>query len=265
LNHNNIYIPPGKYNIEELKNISGEKKILELFNSYLIYGGYPQVVNTNDVTLKKQLLKSIVEQIPNPPLMEIKQTLDYFALNISELLNICDLGSYVGVSRYKAEKNLAEIEDLKMISFIPSLDTKIKKSLVKSYKIVYHDTGVRNKLLNIFNDLDHRNDVTKLYQNFLNLYLYNSKHTKELSFFRTTNQTEINIILESNNGIIPIQASYTKSQNKTPRIFKNFQENFEKDLAYMVVITKDIIKTEIIDNIPIYFIPAHLSVFWNKL
>jgi len=252
-----------KVNYEKLKEINKDEKIPHLLEEYILYGGYPSVVSEADVMQKPKLLNYIISSIYKDDIFRLEDISKYLSLHTGELLNLCDLAVFLDLSRYKSEKNLAILEELKLISFLPSFETKIKKALVKSYKIFFHDTGFRNSIIGLFHSLNNRNDKINLYQNFIALQLYNALNGEYMSFFRTTNQTEINFIIEKKDSIIPVQLVGFKAQNNIPRIFKTFIKNSNRKISKMIVITKDVMKKEKIDNIIVYFIPIHLISFWN--
>jgi len=263
LQNKKIPIPNTKVSFNNLKSINEIKELENNLKQFLIYGGYPQIILTEDNRQKELSLLNLTKTIFNKSTTGLEDTSRYLSLNVGKLLNLCDLAEFIGISRYKAEKNISSLEDYRFISFLPSYDTNIKKALNKSYKIFLHDTGFRNALINFFNSVEQRNDLDSLCQNFIALELCYFPENESMSFFRTTNQTEINFIIENNNSIIPIQVVTAKQQNNIPRIFKSFILQKEREMSKMLVITKDVLKKEYLNGIPIYFIPTHLISFWN--
>lgn len=252
-----------KFKFEDLEKIYINHNLEETFDNYLLFGGLPEVQTTQNKIEKINHLKQIIATaIKN----EDEEIYKYLAIKSGNLLNLSELAVESGISRYKAEKNLLEIEKYKMINLLPSLEIDINKSLVKSYKIFFHDIGIRNSLLNSFNPLNERIDNEALYQNFIALEIYYALKKQEMYFFRTTNQTEINFVIEGVNELIPIQIQISGTQKNIPRIFTSFYRKSKQKISKMIVITKNYLHKDNFSKADVYFIPAPLfSLFdWNR-
>jgi len=247
-----------------LENIVKSPLIKPLFWNYLIYGSYPYVLKTDDLNLKQTFLMNKTQRSKLDEDI-YKNIYRYLALKTGNLLNICDLADSLSVSRYHAEKHLALIEEENKVSFLPSLDIDIKKALKKSLKIFFHDLGVRNAFINGFQNINERFDVENLVLNYAVLFFYHTFPKMEISFFRTTNQTEINLVLQDESGLIPIQICYDKPSEKIPRIFRFFKDSVKKRISKFIVITKDIYKKEQLDDTDVLFIPSEILPFFDKI
>ena len=92
-------------------------------------------------------------------------------------------------------------------------------------KIYFVDTGIRNALINNLHPLDLRQDAGSLWENFLISEriksINNSGHSRNLYFWRTHQQHEIDLIEEEGGKIYGYELKMTAKKNKVPKIFKD--------------------------------------------
>jgi hypothetical protein len=138
----------------------------------------------------------------------------------------------------KTAKNYLEI--LKE-TFITTVQTpffsNLNKELVKTPKVYFLDNGVRNYFLNNYNDLDRRADASFLFEGFVVSELVKSGVDPDrLKFWRTKNRQEVDLVLDSVRGPVPVEIKY-KSQLKQSD-FKGllkFRENYGQSQGLFLV------------------------------
>ena len=90
---------------------------------------------------------------------------------------------------------------------------------IKSKKIYFVDTGLRNAILNNFSSIDARKDKGNLFENFiLNELLFEGF---EVKYWRTTGKAEVDFVLNLDREVIPIEVKSfgIKKINKTRILF----------------------------------------------
>jgi predicted AAA+ superfamily ATPase len=88
------------------------------------------------------------------------------------------------------------------------------------------DLGLRNFIINNFNDLSLRNDKGELFENFVLLEMLKSDHysLNKVNFWRTTNQTEIDFIAAKESGTEAIEVKWDKM--KPPKSFQTIKQYY---------------------------------------
>ena len=137
------------------------------------------------------------------------------ALQTGELLNIHSLANEVGVSRKEAENYLDILENTFICQKVFPYFKNYGKEIIKTPKIYFLDLGLRNFILNQFDPLEKRTDLGKLFENFYFTELISNDfyNFSKINFWRTTNQTEVDFIVQTGNSIIANEVKWNKSQN----------------------------------------------------
>ena len=204
--------------------------------NFLIYGSYPDVINTKNTTDKIQILKELANSSLYRDILEFQQIrnsdvilklLKLLALQIWSEVSINELSNTLWVDT----KTINRYIDLLMKSYIifklPPLFRNKRKELSKLNKIYFYDLWIRNILINNISSLENRSDVWWLWENFLileRLKLNTYKHSLLSHYFwKNYNQQEIDYIEERWDTL---DAFEFKWWNKNPKLPKWFTESF---------------------------------------
>ncbi len=184
---------------EEYKNLSNR----------LIYGSYPEIVT--QPSQQKEILNSLASSYLYKDILEwnkIKKSdkliklLQALAFQIGNQVSYNELAQIVGINKETVENYIDLLEKSFVIFSLKSFNRNLRTELKKSKKIYFYDNGIRNALINNFNQIELRNDVGALWENYIisERYKYNSNHNQFVNcfFWRTKNQQEIDFIEERN-------------------------------------------------------------------
>lgn len=203
--------------------------IKNILNSILVYGQYPHLIkNPNDEKYLLNFIDSLIfKDILELNLIEdkklAKDLLKLLAFQIGNLINYSELANNLKADQ-RTIKRYVEIFEQSFILFRLYPYSKNKRDeIVKSPKIFFYDTGVRNALIGDFSNLDSRIDKGALFENFIisELIKQDSYLDKNFKFYywRTKQGSEIDVVLEKKNKLIGVEIKYKrKAVNKA---FKN--------------------------------------------
>lgn len=223
-----------KKNFPQKPSPSQKNTLNNMLKEYLTFGGFPAVVLENNRNLKKKLLKNyinlyITKDIRN--LTEIKNISSFnnltkvLAGQTANLLDKHELSNTLRVSSKTINRYLDILCHTYIIILLPPFFTNIRSKLTKTPKIYFYDLGIRNAILNNFNNIHFRLDSGALFENFILLELLAKFNAENLYFYRNQQQTEIDFVVESEK--MTIEAKYKKYKNKKIfRVFDSFK-NFE--------------------------------------
>lgn len=139
-----------------------------LLREYVLFGGYPGVVVSETPEDKIQLLKEIYRSYIQKDISDFLKIEDIPAFNrlvrfaASQATGLCkvnEIGKNVRLTRYFVEKYLFALEETFIIAFLRPCFVNLGKALVKTPKLYFHDTGIRNAVVGHFESLQHRTDA----------------------------------------------------------------------------------------------------------
>lgn len=192
----------------ELRERNGLVAELEHLPLRLVYGSYPEVVNNKadakeilTLIADSYLYKDVLEweRIKKPDkLVKLLQALSY---QIGNLVSFNELGQLVGLDNETVEKYIVLLEQARVVFRLGSYSRNLRNELKYSRKIYFYDNGIRNALINNFNDINMRQDNGHLWENwimseFVKKNCYTGNYVSPY-FWRTTDKKEIDYLEES--------------------------------------------------------------------
>jgi predicted AAA+ superfamily ATPase len=224
------------HRIEHLKN---------LFNEYLIYGGYPAVVLETSFDLKQQLLNELVRTYLKRDVHESNisnefkfyDILKILAANSGTMLNIHELSKVIGLSSPTVESYINILRKCFHIHLVRPFYRNTKKELSKMPKVYFNDLGFRNMLLNNFQQINERADKGALIENYCFIRLRQLYDTDNINFWRNKEKIEIDFIVsEMYNKGQAIEVKYNQSEFNEGK-YKSFVNQYPdyalKCIAYI--------------------------------
>lgn len=210
----------------KLENLPGFKKLAfgaeigrrftKYFEEYLIYGGYPRVVLTDDIEEKKEVLKGIYSTfilrevkdylglVDNYKLHNLVKSLALQAGNLIEYREISSITEYSFVS---LKKYLNFLESAYICSLVRPFFRNKRKEIVKNPKIYFLDTGLRNYISGDFRGLESRPDGGSLLEN--GIFSNFRKKGVLLKYWRDKTKNEVDFIVEAG----PLKAALEVKMN----------------------------------------------------
>lgn len=221
----------------EMVNTHGLLEEKRLLPHRMIHGYYPEVIN--NVGSEKEILKHLsdsflykdvllLDQIQKPDgLIKLLQALAY---QVGSQVSNSELSLLAGLDAKTVDKYLTVLEQAYVIFRLGSFSRNLRSELKKSRKIYFYDNGIRNALIANFNQLEARQDVGALWENFLmaerKKYLEYHQQWTNVWYWRTTDQAEIDYIEEEDGRISAFEMKWnTKSKIKMPKQFLNTYTN----------------------------------------
>lgn len=192
--------------------------IEDVLSEYLLYGGLPRAALIshpeekmevlNDI-YKTYLLRDVRSYVANQDFVGFNKLLRLLASQIGNLLNINEISRQIGLPYKKCEEYLSLLEQMYIIKTIEPYFTNKRKVISKMKKIYFCDLGLRNIIESNFNDLTFRNDNGALFENYIMLELWRNKNAGGiLQFFRTSDGTEVDFVLNQLNDVLAIECKY---------------------------------------------------------
>jgi len=204
-----------------------QKRVRELWNEYLIYGGYPKVALADDVEMKKILLEEIGSSYIKKDIADagIRNSEKYFFLlkilagQTGQLVNSQELATTLGIVHKTVEEYLYVTKKSYQLAYIAPFYKNLRKELIKMPKVYFYDTGLRNFFLNDFSAIEKRTDKGAYLENvaFREL-LKQTGDASKIKFWRTQDRKEVDFVVGKN--AYEIKFNPAEQKEKKYEVFK---------------------------------------------
>lgn len=218
------------------KEMVGHHGLLEekrLMPHRLLYGYYPEIVTCEgeEKLLLKQLSESYLykdilslDQIHKPDkLIKLLQALAY---QMGSQVSYHELGQLCGLDSKTVEKYILILEQAFVVFRLHSFSRNLRNELKNSKKIYFYDNGIRNAILANFNQIESRQDIGALWENFMMSERVKTINYEQLWvnqwFWKTKEQREIDYLEESDGKLHAFEFKWSPAAKyKTPKTFLN--------------------------------------------
>lgn len=228
----------------ELKKIYNDYDLKKDLDKYLVYGSYPAVVakkspaekiiTINEIT-ESYLLKDIVEldKIKNSKVL--LDLLRLLAFQVGSEVSLSELGRQLGIDYKTVARYLDLFEKSFVIYNLRGYSRNLRKEITKKSKYYFFDNGVLNSIINNFNPLETRNDVGKLWENFI--FMERMKKRSYLNifgndyFWRTWDGSEVDLIEEREGKLFGYEIKWGNAKKiKAPKDWINTYSEAEYEV-----------------------------------
>ncbi len=160
----------------ELLKIHREAEVKSRLEEWLLFGGYPAIVDESDEKEKVAKLGGIVNSYLFRDILELDKIknskplidlLTLLAFQIGQEVSLSELGRQLALDYKTVARYLDLLEKSFVVLNVRSFYLNLRKTIAKKSRYYFYDNGIRNALINNFNRLELRNDVGQLWENFL--------------------------------------------------------------------------------------------------
>jgi len=226
------------YNVYELK-----KKLPE----FLVFGGYPAVltaktkinkISTLEEIINSYLLKDILELEKIKSSKILLDLLRLIAFQTGDEVSLTELGASLGLDYKTIARYLDLLEKSFVLFNLRGFSKNLRKEITKKSKYYFYDTGIRNAVISNFNNLEMRDDVGKLWENFLVVERLKTQQYHNIFannyFWRTWDKKEIDWIEEREGKLFGFEFKFLAAKTKIPQEFLQTYSN-----AKIEIITRE--------------------------
>ena len=243
--------PPTFYEYTRSTSLSLESSGIE---SRLVYGNYHPL--ELPVESKKEKLNSIIQLMVESHFSAanrinksevLMKTLHVLANQIGEALSFNQIATFIEVDNETIERYITLLCMSHIIYKVPCYSTGKTYEIQKKFLFIFLDNGIRNSLLNNFNDLSLRIDIDKLWMNWLIAEKIKwdklNNTVVQYYFWRSHTRQQVDFLEFRKRGISGYKFKYSKKKGlKTPPLFqKHYPEipvHTINILSYIPFLTK---------------------------
>lgn len=201
-------------------------------DDWLIFGSYPDVLTTKIQQNKINFLKELVESYLLKDILDfdmvknsktIFDLLKLLAFQVGQEVSLTELSQKLGIDYKTVARYLDLLEKSFIICHLSGYSRNLRKEITQKNKYYFWDNGVRNALISNFNPIDLRDDVGKLWENFLFIERFKKKSYKNIYgnnyFWRTWEQHEIDLVEEREGKLFGFEFKFGKIKSTSAKIF----------------------------------------------
>jgi predicted AAA+ superfamily ATPase len=219
--------------LAEMYNNLSAFEIEQKIPFHLVYGCYPDVYNnpSDAATLLKNLANQYLykdvlvwKDIRKPQLLD--KLLQLLAHQIGSEVSIAELANQLKVKSETVESYIDLLEKSFVVYRMPAFSNNPRKEISKMHKIFFWDNGIRNAIIDNFDDTSIRTDVGKLWENFIitermKWLAWNNPSAKSY-FWRNYNQSEVDYLEVNKKQIMAYEMKWnTAKKHKVTAAFTN--------------------------------------------
>ena len=200
----------------------------------LIYGSYPELWQIEDTDDQQNYLHQLVNSYLLKDLLMLEnikgadvvyKLLQMLAHQVGSQVSTVELGNRLQINKGTVERYLDLLTKVFVIFPLSGYSSNLRKEVTKSKKWYFYDNGIRNALINKFDVLHKRDDIGKLWEQYVmsERMKYNAyrKYNVQYYFWRTYDGQEIDLLELKNGKLQALECKWQSSKRvKVPAAFE---------------------------------------------
>lgn len=213
---------------------------VEMLEERLIFGNNPNVLS--DLEHASKHLLDMIDDILHTQLGakdrvnkadKLMKMLKILAFHCGEPISYNDIAQRCGVDNETIERYIDLFEKAFLLIRLPSFHNGHRYELKKTHCIYFQDNGIRNALIQNFQEPEFRNDLDALWRNYMIServkWIRMQGMKKELYFWRTHTRQQIDFIEKGSETLMAYKADpsmFSYATRKKVKIPKSFEETY---------------------------------------
>jgi predicted AAA+ superfamily ATPase len=213
--------------------------------SLLVYGMYPNAITASTDEERIEFLRELVDSYLLRDILtfqEVKgsrilmQLLVLLAYQVGNEVSHTELGNTLGIDKATVARYLDLLEKSYIIFRLGGFSRNLRSEVTRTAKYYFLDVGVRNAVINNFNPLEIRDDVGKLWENFiiverLKIRTYTQLYANQY-FWRTWKQNEVDLVEERSGKLFGYEMKWKEKLATLP---KEWKETYGNEAEWQVI------------------------------
>lgn len=206
-----------KFNRHELK---------ERLPEFLVFGSYPEVVTAVTKKEKKSILDELVHAALLKDILALERIkgsqillnlLKLIAFQVGHEVSHSELATQLALNVRTVQRYLDLLEKTFVLFRLGGFSRNLRKEVARKHKYYFFDLGIRNAIIAQFNELDLRNDIGQLWENFIIVERMKKREYYNIFsssyFWRTYDQQEIDLIEEREGSLFAYECKWAKTKS----------------------------------------------------
>jgi len=209
-------------------------ELRSLYLEYALYGGYPKIVLTSDVSMKEKYLQQIIDTYIRKDIRDIAEIkeitkfnrlLEVLASQSGNLVNVNELSTTCALSLETVGRYLFLLEQTYIIRLVRPYSRNIRTELIKTPKVFFYDTGLMQIL---WLKRMQKELLGSVFETSVFSELVKKFGVDQIHYWRTKDKKEIDFIVTLPDYLLPLEVKM-QFPKKIPAQVDYFIENYPKD------------------------------------
>lgn len=192
---------------------------------FLVFGMYPEVITSSSKIDKAEYLRELVHSYLLKDILAFENVkssrlifdlLRMLAFQVGSEVSLNELSNGLGIDVKTVGRYIDLLEKSFIVLPVGGFSRNLKNEMTSKKKYYFVDTGIRNGLINNFNNLNLRNDIGPLWENFLFIERLKKKtYQRILSndyFWRTYSKKEIDLVEEREGKLFGFEFKFNRKE-----------------------------------------------------
>ena len=223
--------------LPELAGIWDNLEINRQLETFLVYGSYPAVIEKS-LEEKRSIILQISQDYLYKDILKfdniksseiIVKLLQALALQIGSEVSYNELANLIGVNKQTIANYISLLEKAFIIFRLSPYSGNMRKAIGKLRKIYFFDLGIRNAIINNQNPLSIRDDIGKLWENFI----ISEKYKQQLGlgfktnyyFWRTYDKQEVDLVEDIGGKLYGWEIKWSAKSKKPPKAWTKYKNS----------------------------------------
>ena len=224
----------------ELSQGHNKHELKQLVNERMIFGAYPEVLGIKNKNERMEYIAELTEDYLYKDVLELESILHHhklrdllrlIAFQVGSEVSLNELANTLGIGKNTIARYIDLLEQSFVLFTLRGFSRNLRKEVSKKPKIYFYDLGVRNAIIGNFNDIDKRDDVGVLWENFLVLERLKrneyKKHRCLQYFWRTHTGAELDYIEEYGGKLYGYEFKWSKMTKAPKSWVEKYEAEFE--------------------------------------
>lgn len=225
---------------QEFLKIYNAYEVKEKLPEWLVFGSYPAAVTAETNAKKIDILKEIVNSYLLKDILELEKIkgskilidlLRLLAFQVGSEVSLSELSTQLGIDYKTVARYLDLLEKSFIIFNLRGFSRNLRKEITQKGKYYFYDNGIRNAIISNFNNLDIRDDIGNLWENFIIIERIKKQDYQKIYsnnyFWRTWDGKEIDWVEEREGKLFGYEIKWGEKKAKEPKIWKETYKNAE--------------------------------------
>ncbi|MEM9986744.1 MAG: ATP-binding protein, partial [Bacteroidota bacterium] len=218
------------FSAQELIGEMGALDYQRRLEEWLRFGTYPGVFDWQNEAEKGEFLAELTRSYLYKDVLELggiryshklRDLLRLLAFQIGSEISYHEIGQKLGLDSATVQRYIDLLEKAFVIQTVGGYSRNLRKEITKKQKVYFLDLGVRNAVIEGFAPLDRREDLGRLWENFLFLerrkHLLNHRIRTNSFFWRLQTGAEIDYVEEREGQLNGYEFKYGVKPAKAPK------------------------------------------------
>lgn len=235
------FLPP--LSINELRQQFSTPSLYSFLPNLLKFGLYPEIITSSgqdvlkrlEEIVKHYLFKDVLDFEGQKNSEFIFKLIQLLAFQIGSEVSYTEIARTLEVSKTLVEKYIVLLEKTFIVFRLQPFSRNLRREIGKKRKIYFWDIGIRNAVIQNFNEPQIRPDLGHLWENFCIAerikHLRTSQLFRSLFYRRTYNQKEIDYLEEYNGKLHGYEIKWQEDKIKLDREFMETYPESSIDLV----------------------------------